>query len=100
VQIVVRLIEETLDKITAIKQQEAGEKSRATRQHVQPPMSIEDIQTRCVVCGVCVYMCVYYVYFYVKNHEIHHLQNTTALCVTVYTHTLLFDIYCGMSVWK
>ena len=45
---VVRLIEETLDKITAIKQQEAGEKSRATRQHVQPPMSIEDIQTRCV----------------------------------------------------
>ncbi|XP_065887610.1 SAGA-associated factor 29-like [Dysidea avara] len=41
-----QLIEETLDKITAIKQQEAGEKSRASRQHVQPPMSIEDIQTR------------------------------------------------------
>ena len=58
IYVVVRLIEEALDKITAIKQQEAGEKSRASRQQTQPPLSIEDIQTRYVYMCVYVFMCV------------------------------------------
>ena len=64
---IIRLIEEALDKISTIKQQEAGEKSRASRQQTQPPLSIEDIQTRyvceCVLC-ICKYASTYrYVYF-------------------------------------
>ena len=54
---IIRLIEEALDKISTIKQQEAGEKSRASRQQTQPPLSIEDIQTRCVCVCVCLSVC-------------------------------------------
>ena len=56
---IIRLIEEALDKISTIKQQEAGEKSRASRQQTQPPLSIEDIQTRCVCVFLCTHLCIH-----------------------------------------